>query len=153
MANNPRRPRTPLESIFNGDLFNLGDLGKNLFSPEWQETFTSVRTTFTEKPLDEDSDTARSSSRVTADGKLIARADMPGVSREGLAVTVKGDKITATGARPTFDSGAVETLTVTWIFADVDPHSVKASIKDGLITVKASRLNSSGAEEFAVPVE
>jgi len=94
------------------------------------------------------------------DTKIIVKADVPGVPEDKLQVSVSERDMTISGDKPCFfddfpQSDAVKTLsqwrsgrscgkfeTTFTLPAEIRPNSVEANLKDGVLSVEASKVST-----------
>lgn len=95
------------------------------------------------------------------DGELVVRVDVPGVDPKDLDLSVEGDRLTVKGERKSTREedkggrtyrevtyGAFErTVALPW---DVDPGTVRAGCKDGVLEITMKAPEKSGAKKIPV---
>lgn len=95
------------------------------------------------------------------DGQLVVRVDVPGVAPESIDLSVDGDRLTVKGERRSAHEqdkggrhyrevvyGSFErTMSLPW---EVDPDSVKATCKDGVLEITMRAPEKTGARKIAV---
>ncbi|HXC50141.1 MAG TPA: Hsp20/alpha crystallin family protein [Candidatus Limnocylindrales bacterium] len=95
------------------------------------------------------------------EGELVVRLDVPGIAREALDISVEGDRLTVRGERRDSSEnaengrtyrevvyGAFErSISLPW---DVDPSTVKAQCKDGVLEITMKAPEKMGAKKIEI---
>ncbi len=97
------------------------------------------------------------------DGKMVVRADLPGIKREDIEVSIQDDTLVVRGERDEEKEFQVETLygseRATGRFyravslpAGVDPDAIEASYRDGVLQVSVPKMAAQEPQKVQIKV-